>query len=404
MEKTTVNSSILKWAREQAQLSIEEAARRAGLQDLKPKGEFEGLSAPQRLERWEEGMDSPTFAQLEKVAKAYRRPVLTFFLSAPPSSTSRMADFRTVGDALVGRTDSPEFTAFVRQMESMQRQIRDLLEEEAKEPLPFIGSVRIDTPIKEVVAGIRQAIKFSIQDQTKIRTTQDLFAVIRNKVEEVGILVLVQGNLGSHHTNISTDQFRGLAISDPIAPMIVINPNDPKAARVFSLAHELCHLWLGETGVSNEYALDVKRINQRANEAFCNKVAAEFLVPEDELRNEWSSRKSNVYDRIADLSRRFKVSRIVVARRLLNFNMINEDLYWSFYRQIEAQWQADKERLQESEGAPGYVIRVQSRLGKRLIRTIIEAAQKGKLSFLRASQLMNVKIDHFHKLYGGVEA
>ena len=385
MERAPINSRILKWAREEARLSLEEAASRAGLQNLKPRGAFKGTNAPERLERWEGGSESPTFAQLEKMAKAYRRPVLTFFLANPPFSETKIADFRTIGDALVGRTDSPEFAAFIRHAESFQRQVKDLLKEERKGVLSFIGSVRFDTPIKEVVASIRQVIRFSIQDQRKTKTSENLFSLIRNRAEEVGILVLLEGNLGSHHSAISTDQFRGLAISDPVAPMVVINPNDPKVARIFSLIHELSHLWLGETGVSNEDALAVSRTNQRINEAFCNKVAAEFLVPEDELRNEWQFRQPNLYDSIANISHMFRVSRIVVARRLLNLGMIDEKFYWTFYKQIKVQWQADKERLQEAEGGPGYAMRVQNRLGKRLIKTIIEAAQAGKLSFLNAS-------------------
>ena len=404
MNGSPCNSGLLRWAREEANLSVEEAALKAGIQDLKPKGEKPGLPAGERLARWEDGVEYPSFQQLEKLAWAYRRPVLTFFLKSTPRKTSRMADFRTVGDSLVKpEGNSAEFAAFIREVEALHGDIHDLCKQKGAAPLPFVGSVSAEEDdVNTVAAFMRRLINLSVKEQRRIRSKEAFFSVLRGKFEEAGIFVLQMGNLGSYHTNIPPDVFRGLAISDPIAPLIVINHTDAQAAKLFSLLHELVHICLGETGYSNLDSLSIKRQTRITHETFCNKVAGEFLVPEEELQDAWKSTvDEGIGARIANLSRAFKVSRIVIGRRLLDVGLIDEGFYWSLYKSLQAEWRETKAAQQDGDNVVPYVIRTVSRLGRKTIATVMEATREGYISLLEASNMLKVKIDQFDKLYEG---
>ncbi len=398
-----VNNEILAWARNEANLSPPSAAIKAGIKDLKARGKKEGVSSILRLERWEKGIDTPTFPQLQKLAKAYRRPILTFFLSTPPKKEVHLLDFRTFGNKETEiNTFEAEFSALVRQSEAIQKSVREILQESNKEPLSFVGTITLHSDPVAVAHNIRDTLNCDFTNQKKIRTVPSLFSFIRNKSEEKGIYVMVQGNLGSRHTNMSSNVFRGFTISDKLAPFIIINPNDTKTANVFTLVHELCHVWLGDTGVSNWNSLNIQEPKPTIqNEQFCDRVAAEFLVPKADLLKQWETltigyEADVVIKRIA---RQFKVSPIVIARRLLEFNKISPEAYWAWYDDYQNEWITIKEELKSKETEPpSYRIRTRTKLGNALINTVIDATREGKISELDASVILNVKINNFSKI------
>ena len=143
-------------------------------------------------------------------------------------------------------------------------------------PLTFPGSATIDTPVEQLVGSIRDALRLRLRDFRTARNPDDAFRLLRSRAEQAGVFVLVLGNLGSYHSELSVDVFRGFALADEFAPFVVINPRDSAAARGFTLLHELVHLWLGEPGISGGDPLDPV-------EAFCNNVASSFLLPDEEL-------------------------------------------------------------------------------------------------------------------------
>jgi Zn-dependent peptidase ImmA (M78 family) len=398
-----INPDILSWARKEANLSPPKAALKAGIKDLKARGKKEGVSSSLRLERWEKGIDTPTFPQLQKLAKAYRRPLLTFFLPTRPKKEVHLLDFRTLGRKKTEiNAFEAEFSALVRQSEAIQKSVREILKESNKEPLPFVGSTTLHSDPVEVASNIRDILNCDLTNQKKIRTVTNLFSFIRDRSEGKGIYVIVQGNLGSRHTNMSPNVFRGFTISDKIAPFIIINPHDTKTANVFTLVHELCHLWLGDTGVSNWNSLNIKEPEPKIqNERFCDQVAAEFLVPKTDLLEQWEMltigyEADIVIKRIA---RKFKVSPIVTARRLLEFNKISSDDYWDWYEDYHDEWLRIKEALKSKKTEyPSYRIRTRTKLGDALINTVIDATREGRISELDASLILNVKINNFSKI------
>ncbi|MDD5288482.1 MAG: XRE family transcriptional regulator [Dehalococcoidales bacterium] len=392
-----VNHNILLWARKEANLSPARAAIKAHIKDLKARGEKDTLPSATRLERWENGTDIPSFTQLENLAKAYRRPVLTFFLTKPPIKQTRIRDFRTIGNQSIdSESFSSEFSALLRRIESLQLSLHDLIQLSGSKPLPFVGSVEINVPVNRIVQNIRTTLDYSLDAQKRAGNSDKLFSDIRIKAEEKGLFILLEGNLGSYHSDIEPDVFRGVSISDNLAPLIVVNPNDSKTARIFTLIHEICHIWLGDTGVSNWISLntDTKSIFQ--NELVCDRVAAEFLVPHDDLVKEWQQLGiGNIDNKIQLISDIYAVSTIVVARRIFELGYIERDYYWNYYNQCKSEWDKLKETIHQKKNVPSYRNRMRSRLGNRLISTVMGAAREGKISDLEASRLLSVKINHF---------
>jgi Zn-dependent peptidase ImmA (M78 family)/transcriptional regulator with XRE-family HTH domain len=394
-----INHNILEWARKDANLSPSRAVIKARIKDLKARGGKESLSSILRLEKWEKGIEIPTFPQLENLAKAYRRPVLTFFLTEPPAKETRLKDFRTIGNkSLDSDAFSSEFSALLRQTEALQISVHDLLEDSGIKPLSFVGSATTHMPTVRVAQAIRNTLKYPLDVQKRARADQ-VFSDIRNRAEEQGIFVLLQGNLGSWHTDIVPEVFRGIAFSDQLAPFIVVNPNDAKAAMIFTLIHELCHIWLGDTGISNLSNLDIHSKSEFENELFCNQVAAEFLVPQDDLVREWNKPHfKSITTSIEHVSDLFSVSRIVIARRILDLGYIDEKFYWDYFNECQIEWKKLKDILRSKKTKVPYKIRTRSRLGGRLINTVISAAREGRISELDASRMLNVKINNFSNI------
>lgn len=395
-----VNYQLLRWAREEAGLSLKEAASRAKIGGLKPRGEFPGMEPWQRLEQWETGQKTPSANQLLKIAKAYRRPVLTFFLQQAPVSISNIQDYRTLGDRPAEEMDSPEFAAFRRRLVALQLNVKDLAEKLGTKPLSFVGSIDTNIAVKDAVKNIRNELGFSFEDQRKISNKENLFRELRYKIENLGVFLIAEANLGSWHTDIEPDIFRGMTISDELAPFIIINPKDSPAARIFTLVHELTHVWMGDTAISNLDSLAIDHAIHRNKEKYCNEVAAEFLVPESALRDAWAKMTGDDTTRkIQKIAASFKVSTICLSRRLIDFNLVTRKFYWDFYHQYLAQLKAIKKKQSKTETGPSRIVLNRFRLGFKLIHTVIDAAHAGIISELDASQLLGVKINKFADIY-----
>ncbi len=152
-----------------------------------------------------------------------------------------------------------------------------MLEDDHAEPLEFIGSANRELPAGKLAGRIARSLGFSLTDFRATKKANDAFAYLRATIEDSGVYVLLLGNLGSHHTNIPVEIFRGFALADRIAPLIVINGQDARAAWSFTALHELVHLWLGDTGISG-------RDTDNRVEQYCNDVAGELLLPAEEVR------------------------------------------------------------------------------------------------------------------------
>lgn len=395
-----VNPEILRWARETAGLSPSEAAKKIALDGTKK------LSAEERIAALESGDDVPTRSLLSRMAKQYRRPLIAFYLAQPPKKGNRGQDFRTLPEEHANG-DEILLDALLRDVHSRQSIIRAALEDdESVAPLRFVGSLSTDRGVNATVEILRAELKLPAKDFRATRTTEDAFRLLRERVESLGVFVVLAGNLGSHHSALNLETFRGIAIADKIAPFIVLNDDDSRAAWSFSLVHELTHLFLGQTGVSGGRP-------DRAIEQFCDTVAAEFLVPTDELLaafKDADNESATLAEQISLLARRWKVSRTMIALRLFTNQAISATEWQGLRALFRQQWLAGKEkqraRAREREGGPNYYVIRRQRLGDGLLSTTTRLLASGALSTSKAARLLAVKPTSVGSLLGieGVRA
>ncbi len=391
-----INPTLLQWARAEAGLSLHEAATRAKITAPRKRKDEPELTPEDRLASWERGTEAPSLNQLENIASAYRRPLLTFFLPEPPEKIAPFADFRTIPSHLFV-ADSPEFAALKRRLTLLHQTLRGLAEEEGTKKLSFIASLSEHTPVQQFVESIRVILGVHFEEQRRIRDEDAMLGYLRTSAQNAGIFVVFEGNMGSHHSNIPAEVFRGIALADDLAPLIVVNPNDAKAAMVFTLIHELAHLWLGSSGISNFNALGSNG-GDANHEQLCNRVAAEFLVPEAALRAKWKTPKGQLSQAVDSTAKFFKVSGAVVGRRLLDMDIIDSQEYGSLLAFYNARWAKRKEVQAQKDGAPGPKQKAQYRLGEKTIHTFISAAREGRIGLQDAARFMNIPVSLFGKV------
>ena len=386
-----INHELLTWARETCGLSIEDAANKLQLKDTKM------ASGAEKLVEYENGKEVSR-SLLLRMSKQYRKPLLTFYMEKPPLKGDRGEDFRTLPDGF-----APEEDVFVdvliRDIKARQSVLREtLVDEDEAETLPFIGSANTQQGVSSVASMISDSLKFNLKEFRSFKSTEEAFKYLRTIAEEMGLYVLLVGNLGSHHSNIDTKIFRGFVLADTIAPFIVINDQDAKSAWTFTLLHEIAHLWLGQTGVSGSYA-------ENKIEQFCNDVASEVLLPSDEL-NEFRINDldfDNLSKEISTFAQARNISSGLVAYRLLRQGSISKDLWFELSKHFKDLWLAFKEKQRQSnkkqDGGPSYFVVRRNKLGNALLNFAERMTQSGALTTTKAGLLLGVKPLKVHKLF-----
>ncbi|MCK8457542.1 helix-turn-helix transcriptional regulator [Sphingomonas faeni] len=375
-----VNPIILKWARETAGLDLDSAARKIGL------GAARGVAAADRLAAIEAGEGELSAALLKRMVQQYHRPLLTFYLSAPPAVADIGQDFRTLPDQ--SDPSNVLLATLLRDVTARQALARDALEEEEDVvPVPFVGSERATRDPERLSAAIVEAIGFSRAEFRACRTAEEAFTYLRGLVEARGVFVLLAGDCGHHTTAIDVKVFRGFAVADPIAPFIVVNDQDAKSAWSFTLLHELSHLLLGAGGVSGgRPSAGVERL--------CNDTAAATLISPAEIDDLPASGDAVEVEGINALADRINVSRTMIAYQLFAAGRVSEVRWISLRDQFRAEWLAAKDKNRErSRGRPGpswYVVR-QHRLGSALLSLARRGIADGSLTPSRAARMLGVK-------------
>lgn len=395
-----VNPAILTWARETAGLSLEQAAIAIELKDA------HGEKAAARLRAMEKGKAEPTRPLLLKMVKKYRRPLITFYLDKPPRQGDRGQDFRrTPGSA--PPEYNPTLDALIRDINVRQGIVKSLLEDEEASPLPFIGSANRDQGIESVAAEITRTTGFALREYRSQKSINDAFKYLRGTLEQAGIFVVLMGNLGTHHTNIPAETFRGFSFADPIAPFIVINDQDARSAWPFTALHEAAHLWLGATGISGGISGASPRL---PIERFCNEVAASLLLPFAEIQalsDIPTLTLDGATDRISVFSEERKISRTMVSYRLFRANIITEPKWKRLEEHFHKQWldaeaRRKKPRDEGKKGEPNYYVVREHRLGPALVNLAARALDEGALTYTKAARVLGVKPLSVQPLLSGV--
>lgn len=366
--------SVLRWARERAGLDCEALARKVGVQ-------------PEKVVLWEE-TGQITLKQAERLAKSTHAPFGALYLDEPPIETLPISDFRTVGSSVVSR---PSLDLIEVLDSALERQdwFREYAIQNGAEPLDWINSLNGHEDVEPTARRISDRLSLETASRIRAKDWEEALRLSCTQLEKEGVLI-TRSSVAGQGTNrlLQVDEFRGFALSDKWAPLIFINTRDWRPAQIFTLFHELIHLWLGVSGISNLEQTDASTNNY---EQFCNAVAAEILVPKSELKERF---EAGIQD-VAELGKHFKVSILVMLRRLRDLQFITRS---DFARQYSAQiarfqQQADEEKSKKEDktgGPPYYRLKI-SRLGRRFVGALLESVFEGHTSPVDAFRLLGVR-------------
>jgi transcriptional regulator with XRE-family HTH domain len=326
--KANITPEVIKWARESAGFSPDDAALKIG----RP---LDDITA------WESGEKKPTIPQARTASKVYKRPLAVFFLPHPPKGFSTLRDFRKLPTDYP-REFSTNFRFLIRQTQERQEWLREYLNEESFSPLGYVGSASpSDEPL--VLAGkIRNALGVTYEEIKHCHSRSEALRIWIDASENLGICVFQSGNM--QYEKIDIEEARGFALADEFAPFIFLNAQDAKVAQIFTLAHEITHLWINESGVSN-------------------------------------------------LSDRGK--------SLAGTSDIEQRRYLQLAEQFFQEWLEHKDRQKKkaasSEGGPHpYLMRVINN-GRHFSRVVLGAYQSGRLSGRDTSNILGVKLNAIQK-------
>ena len=382
-DKAPITPRVVKWARESAKMRVDEAAKKLSVPD-------------EKLKEWESGADQPSIAQAQNLAKLYKRPFALFFLSEIPTDFQPLQDYRKNAAEL-----STASAFIIREIQQKQAWISELYQENGEEVLSFVGKFSLRTATDIVAADILRTLNINPPNYKTDNPVKEWV----DKAEAVGIFVSRSSFI---HTRMkfNSDEMKGFAIVDRYAPFVFVNTEDWKAPQLFTLVHELAHIWIGESGISNDSDFQRKLRSQTHQvEAFCNEVAAIALMPDMVMKKlpRYSFRSADELFKVAKV---WGVSTFAILVRALNMNLISlseynalkaeADYAFSLYVKRE-EVRRESERDKEKNGPSPYVLRL-NRNSRLFTQAVLDAFRSGIIPPTQASSLLNVKTNNFSKL------
>ena len=374
MVKVDVNAEVLRWARERAGVTVGELSAKF------PK-----------LGQWEQGAAKPTLKQVEDYAKATQTPFGYMFLEKPPSEPLPIPDFRTMAGRQITRP-SPNLLEMIYACEQRQDWFRAYARVNDWSELAFVGSLTPDASVVTAAEEIRKALNFDLQSRRNCATWTDALRMFIGLADAAGVLVMTSGIvMNNTHRKLNPKEFRGFALSDKVAPLVFVNGADSKSAQMFTLAHELAHIWLGQSAISDS-ALDSSGGNRI--ETWCNRVAAEMLVPLAAVNSELvESEELSVT--VSRLTKAFKVSSLVILQRLRDSGFIPSAEFDGVYR-------AELTRLDDlpkRAGGGDFYVSTVARYNRRFTRALVESTLEGRTLYRDAYRLLGIsKTKTFNEL------
>lgn len=364
MTRVAVNPDLFRWARE-----------RSRIDSLVLLSRFPNLPASESAEV------QPTLKQLEDFARATHAPIGFFFLNQPPQESLLIPDFRTVAGRVVTRP-SPNLLDTIYACQERQSWYREFGTVTNEAPRAFVGSLTTQTPPAIAAATISRAIGFDLESRRDCPTWTEALRRFIDQADTIGVLVMLSGVVYNNNRRpLEPEEFRGFALLDSLAPLVFINGADSKAAQMFTLAHELAHLWIGASALSDSTA---GATPDQAIEQWCNSVAAELLVPLEPLRASLEAGE-RLSDTMARLARNFKVSSLVILRRLRDAGHLDPTAFWTAYT-------AELQRVAElRQGSSGDFYRTTAaRVSRRFGRALVESTLEGRTLYRDAFRMLGI--------------
>ncbi|WP_300340248.1 XRE family transcriptional regulator [Accumulibacter sp.] len=374
-----INPALLVWARETAGYSVEAAAGKLGLK-------------PEKLDAIERGNPLPSFAQVKKAADVYKRPLAVFFLPQAPETQTAVHDFR-LQPGVSQRPYAPRLNAEIRQARLRREDALELSREIEQEIPAFQQQASIDEAPEAVAVRVRQFLGIALDRQFAFRRTDDALKAWKAAVEAQSVLVF-------ETSRIPQEEMRGVSLPGDVLPIVILNGGDVHAGRIFTLLHELTHLFLRQGGVCDMVPIEDGSPDARV-EAFCNAVAGNVLVPVEALLSALPRQGVQAWtmEEFDDLARHFSVSRYVILRRLLTVGGTTQAHYHNISAKLdEEQQQArDKSRGESVGGPPPSVMAVRN-LGRPFVRLVLDAYAQDRIALATASDYLGVKIRHLSRI------
>ena len=375
-----VSPPLLSWARASVGLDVSSAARKVHV-------------ASRKIESWESGATKPTLTQAEKLASVYRRPLATFYLPRPPIEPSLPTDFRVLAEHQ-GQPLSYETRLAIRRAWRLQSTAEELLVALNRETKVTLPKLRLSSGPDDEAARVRQALGIGVEDQYSWHDPYEALRRWRAGIERSGVLVF--------QLPTPLKDTRGFSLPSRRAPAIVVSSKDHPRARQFSLFHELAHLLTDTSALCDmEITWGGHDREHQAVEKFCNQFAGAVLVPQDALLAQelvkpirrpkpWSD------EALSELSDRFKVSREVILRRLLDLKLATRDLY---LRKRE-DWMelARRQPKKKSKGGQSPAKRCVYEQGVPYVALVLESLGGDKITYAQATDYLGVRAKHLAKI------
>jgi Zn-dependent peptidase ImmA (M78 family) len=312
------------------------------------------------------------------------------FLPEPPQERIPIPDLRAGSNVHIGHP-SPDLLDTIYVCQQRQEWYRDFARSTGEAPLEFAGSARLQNDVVNTAALMRRALEFDLEERRSLSTWTEALRRFIDQADALGILVMSSGVvLNNTHRQLNPEEFRGFAMADNLAPLVFINGKDTKAAQMFTLAHELAHIWLGQSGVSDAQATSIP---EQAVELWCNRIAAELLAPLEVLRREYDER-AELQGEAARLARRFKVSTLVILRRIYDAGGIAREEFWNAYADELKRLKA----IPRSSGGDFFLTQ-EARLSKRFAGALVSSTLEGQTLYRDALRMLGFsKMETFQKL------
>jgi Zn-dependent peptidase ImmA (M78 family)/DNA-binding XRE family transcriptional regulator len=382
-DKAYITAKVFKWARQSAKMTEEIAASKVAV-------------SVDRFKEWENGEAYPTIKQAQKLAKAYRRPFALFFLPDVPNDFQPLQDFRKAGSKEL----STSSIFIIREIQQKQAWISEVNEENNENKVPFIGRFSIKDNPKIVAQDILNELNIN---PLNYKSNNPILEWI-DKAESHGVFISRTSFIHSR-LKLDSNEIQGFAIADEYAPFVFINSDDWNAPQLFTLVHELAHLWIAETGISNDIEPTIKnQKNKNPIELFCNEVAANALMPSEFIENLDKSAFDNAKE-VFKNAKAIGVSSFALLVRALNLNIISLRTYKNLkhfadidFHEFLRREEAKKIKQKQNPGGPDYFLLQLNRNSRLFTQTVLDAFRGGAIEPSLASNLLNVQVNRFPKL------
>ncbi len=362
--RVDVNPERLRWARDRAGFDAERLTQRF------PK-----------YPEWESGTTKPTLKQLEAVAKATHAPIGMFFVSAPWDEPVPIPDFRVVGNRPISRP-SVDLLDTMYLCQQRQEWYRDFARLERIDPPALVRIATTVSDVETTARTMREALRFDVDQRSQLPTWEDALRLFIAQADACGVLVMFNGVVGNNTSRrLDPTEFRGFALADDVAPLVFVNGADTKAAQMFTLAHELAHICLGESALSD---IEAAIRPSHSIERWCDRVAAELLVPRAKLADQFRA-GVDMSTEVNRLARHFKVSTLVVLRRVFDLGALDREAFEAAYRDELGHLAT------VSQGGGNFHTTLRMRVGRRFGKALVDSTLAGRTSFTESFRLLGIK-------------